>query len=319
MGIIPQRYNLMNFRRIVFNPSIVFGEVTRYAQRINTRYYEWSDRSKMGLTVMNQDWDNLLILDACRYDAFKNEYKSHGELQMTQSLGTSSWEFMRKNFVGNKFHNTIYVTANPYTSKLDNDVFYRVYPLFQTCWDEELRTVPPDVAAKRARQALTNHPNKRLIVHFMQPHTPFIGELGEKIPHREDTSTADRMERSPDDTRDIWTNLQYGLVNIEIETVWEAYVENLQIVLEEVEELIEDIDGKTVITADHGELFGERLFPIPVRGYGHPEGIHVSKLKEIPWLEIKTEPRREITEGEPKEFHTDEETVEDRLVALGYK
>lgn len=266
-----------------------------------------------------KEWDNLLILDACRFDVFEKESSMDGELSVAISQGTSSWEFMLNNFVGNEYHDTVYVTANPYASRLEDDVFYRVYPLFQTHWDENLRTVPPDTVANQARQALAEHPNKRLIVHFMQPHAPYIGKLRKKIPHRGNTRAADRMERAPDDTRDIWTNLKYGLEDVDVETVRNAYIENLQIVLEEIEELVLDIDGKTVITADHGELFGERLFPIPVSGYGHPEGIHVSKLKKVPWLEIETGSRREITEGEPERFSTDEEIVENRLLALGYK
>jgi len=41
--------------------------------------------------------------------------------------------------------------------------------------------------------------------------------------------------------------------------VWEAYNENLDIVLTEIEALLDELDGKSVITADHGNLVGERL------------------------------------------------------------
>jgi hypothetical protein len=38
--------------------------------------------------------------------------------------------------------------------------------------------------------------------------------------------------------------------------VWEAYLDNLRYVLDNIEELLQNVDGKVVISADHGELFG---------------------------------------------------------------
>jgi len=269
--------------------------------------------------VIANDWDNLLILDACRFDAFRSECSIAGELSYVASQATSSWEFIRENFTDKRLHDTVYITANPYVSKLPDNTFFRVYPLFQTEWDENARTVLPGAVADMTRTVIDKHPDKRLIAHFMQPHTPYVGELGDKIPHRADTRTTDRVKRSPEETRDIWTNLQYGLEDVDVETVWRAYIESLRIVLDEAEELIEDITGKTVITSDHGELFGERLSPIPVRGYGHSSDIHISALKKVPWFETEAETRREVTDGKPEDFHTDEDVVDKRLVDLGYK
>jgi len=48
-------------------------------------------------------------------------------------------------------------------------------------WDEEYKTILPGDIAAAAHDAYETCPNKRLIVHFMQPHVPFIGDLGREI------------------------------------------------------------------------------------------------------------------------------------------
>ena len=56
--------------------------------------------------------------------------------------------------------------------------------------------------------------------------------------------------------------------------------------------LIESLDGKTVVTSDHGNLFGRRLWPIPLQKYGHPPGLRFPELIEVPWHETPFENRR---------------------------
>ena len=35
-------------------------------------------RANDGQYVVNEEWDNLIILDACRYDTFAGSYRTHG-------------------------------------------------------------------------------------------------------------------------------------------------------------------------------------------------------------------------------------------------
>ena len=60
------------------------------------------------------------------------------------------------------------------------------------------------------------------------------------------------------------------------------YEDNLRIVLKSISNLIDDLDGKTVITSDHGEAFGEQGI------WEHPLETHIPVLIEVPWLEVKT-------------------------------
>lgn len=68
--------------------------------------------------------------------------------------------------------------------------------------------------------------------------------------------------------KDIWQSLRYGLV--EYDDVWQGYRRNFKYALEAAQPLLETLEGRTVLTSDHGNLLGERSFPIPVRLYGHP-------------------------------------------------
>ena len=88
-----------------------------------------------------------------------------------------------------------------------------------------------------------------------------------------------------------------------------------------VERVIENVRGKCVVTSDHGQMFGERLFPIPVRAYGHPLGLYSEELVKVPWHIFEDGSRREIT-AEKRSGTTDAETNEElareRLRDLGY-
>jgi hypothetical protein len=78
-----------------------------------------------------------------------------------------------------------------------------------------------------------------------------------------------------------------------------------------------------VITADHGNLVGERLGPIPTRRkYGHPYGVHTEELVVVPWFVVEGETRREMRADSPVESDGEsvsDEELEDRLEALGYR
>jgi hypothetical protein len=309
------RYTLENFVAALHNPRIFLGEIYRFGVEFNIAYYRRT-HSERGVHVIEEDWDNLIILDACRFDMFEEQNCISGDLQYRRSLGSESWEFLRANFVGEKFHDTIYVTANPHSPKLPDGTFHAVINLLDDGWNAEQRTVLPETVVEATRRAAEQYPNKRLIVHFMQPHFPFIGAIGQRLEHGgiEEPSAKD----DGDSKRHVWGSLGHG--RIQKAHVWEAYRENLDIVLTHVEALLESLPGKSVVTSDHGNLVGERTSPLPVRGYGHPRGLDAPELRTVPWLVVNGADRRSIaTEPPVGETSPDERVVEDRLEALGYR
>ena len=98
------------------------------------------------------------------------------------------------------------------------------------------------------------------------------------------------------------------------------YEENTKVVLKESGKLIKELQGKTVITSDHGEMLGERSFPLPIKQFGHPAGIYVTELVNVPWL-IISEGQRKITKGGSLNENevTVNSDVEKHLENLGYK
>lgn len=300
--------------------SVVAKKSLQYIPiEVNNVFYRLQHQSPT--KVMDEDWDNLIILDACRFDLFKDVCDLKGNLAHRISLGSTSEEFLERNFTGGEHFDTVYVNANPYVSYLDlnKNTFHAVIDLLDK-WDDELQTVPPEVVAKAATDAHESFPNKRLIVHFMQPHTPFIGDVGREI---EAAGWDPDQESGNLEGANIWQRLrnQSDSESPGLDTVWKAYEENLEIALEHVHELLLDLDGDSVITSDHGNMVGERLSPIPSKKiYGHPLGVYHPNLVKVPWFRVEGDARRTIEKEPPvREENIDTSLTEERLEALGYK
>lgn len=309
-------YTLENLRRAIHNPALFGREALRLASlplhRGYGRYLDY--RYDDGVDVMEEDWDNLLILDACRYDYFKDINTIDAELEKRISRGKNSWEFLRKNFVGRELHDSVYVTANPFSTDIDEGTFHDINHLHMNRWDDEIGTVQPEDVVKAAVKAHERYPNKRLIVHFMQPHRPYIGAMADSLRERINL----RGYGHHDEGIQIWGAVKQQ--DISVEEIRTAYEESLELVLKSGEILLDELDGRSVVTADHGEMLGERMLPITTRVWGHMEGFTTPKLREVPWLTIQSETKREVTADEPvAQSAFDEDTVSERLAALGYR
>lgn len=254
-----------------------------------------------GEYIMEKDWDNLLILDACRLDLYQEV--ANPDSESIRSRGAATPEWVIENFEGESFPETVYVTANPYVSIVTDDKFHARYDLWEEVWDDEARTVLPEDVADRTREIAEEHPNKRLIVHFMQPHQPFVGSDLPGSFWNVDEHPWDAMKNeSVDEIR-----------------VLEAYADNLRLVYPVAKELGLELSGKSVITSDHGNMHGERVKPFPIKEYGHRRSIHTPENIQVPWDELSFKIRKEITEGEITEGETTTNAdVTDRLADLGY-
>lgn len=311
-----RKYTLEHGITALKNPKTLLGEVRALGLKLNAFYHNQFVAND-GIKVVDEDWDTLVILDGCRYDLFAEVNDLDGDLSSVRSRGSSSVGFLTENFGSGYFHDLVYVSANPYTYKLDADHFHRIVDLLQTEWDRQAETVMPENVVERTLEIHAEHPHKRLIVHFMQPHYPFIGERGADIDHRGYKNKHDDQGYN-ESKYTVWGRLQYNLGDLSEDVVWAAYRENLEIVLKHVETLIEKLEGKTVITADHGNLIGERLYPVPVKGYGHPGGIRIEELVRVPWLELNYESRRDIVAEPPVGDPENAEADIKKLRALGY-
>lgn len=278
---------------------------------------------KNGTPIMEEDWDNLIILDACRYDMFEEINIFNGKLEFRISNGASTSEFLKKNFGGGKFKDTVYVSANPQVNLHVPDSFLDIVPVWKDGWCKEFGTVLPETVVEYVQRINEKYPDKRLIVHFLQPHYPFISESSRKrIGNHRGVVIARNLllgkEEVEVEVPSVWDLLEKG--ELDKKTVWNAYRDNLEVVLPSVSELITNLRGKTVITSDHGNLLGEIVFPFPVRMYGHPSGIYTKHLVKVPWLIVDNGQRKKITECEKIKTAGDSEEsdIEQKLKSLGY-
>jgi len=272
--------------------------------------------------ITDEDWDTLLLLDACRYDEFVQTSELPGETGVRYSIAPRTPEFLDKTFSDGTYHDIVYVTANPHVhQQLNKEQFHAVYNVWDTHWNEVLKSVHPNAVIEVTRMALDTYPNKRIIAHFMQPHLPFIGEWArEHIGIYGGYEHAQQSAGGKDSVE--WETDPYALASIgevSIPNIRRAYKENLQVALDAVSPLIEEISGKTVITADHGELLGDAAWPYPWREYGHPD-LESRKSLEVPWHICPHETRRTIISDRPEMSATPDEIdeIEEKLNDLGY-
>jgi hypothetical protein len=295
--------------RGIKQPHKIAREINRICHTRGGKYRQ----NPRGINFLEEDWDNLIILDACRHDTFREYSDLPGRLETKYSLGGSTKEFIRANFKNKKLHDVVYLGANVWFLKLKDIINSEIHHFvdlqngdYDVEWvDEKLQVVTPETVTRHAKRLHDEYPNKRLIIHYLQPHHPFIGPTGTKYLSHQSRSLSKVIQAAD------------GKVTREI--VWKAYVENLELVLEEVEELLPNLKGQSVITADHGEMIGDRHSFIPIRDYGHPEGIYNEVTVKVPWNVIDSAERKEIIPEKPtQDNQMDEDIIDERLEDLGY-
>lgn len=200
----------------------------------------------------------------------------------------------------------MYVSANAQASTrvIDPSRFHHFEEVFSYGWDDEIPTVPDDkgtvpadVVTDVALDLHRQYPDKRLVVHYIQPHNPFVDLAGE----------------IPDEVGLAYGKLRAGEVSLE--TVEAAEQVNTEYVIEEVERLVEHVSGTVSITADHGNGWGEDGV------YGHPNGGYVPATLEVPWIEVDGDgepPPDSVFEARPTDRDR-EYDLDQQLSDLGYR
>lgn len=228
--------------------------------------------------VFEKNWDNLLILDACRHDLYE-EVEGGTDYRITKA--SNSPGFITQNFSEGDFSDVVYVTGNPFFSeskfegltggRKPDEVFHEVFHTYMTDWDEEENTVLPGPLIRDAKTARNLFPEKRIVVHFMQPHYPFVNSNLTKDGIRPDLD-------SEKEGKSVWQEAERG--EYSDEELWRGYRENLEFIIGDISDFSGQLEGRTVITSDHGNLVGEEDF------YGHNFDTSLVPLRKVPWLKL---------------------------------
>ena len=261
--------------------------------------------------IYDSDWDVAIILDAARPDYLEQLSYEYAflpkDISSTWSVGSHSRGWMENTFWREETGETGYVSANPHTDEYaDEDEFYFIDEVWRDGWDDDLNTVPAEAITNRTIGAHRETDAQRLLVHYMQPHFPSVSSPfgdGWGLPASHELNG---------DGKTVWDLLEEG--ELSLEEVITAYIKNFRYVLDEVAILLENVDAETVIiTADHGQAFGEW------GDYGHP-GVANPYLHRVPWVTISASDtkRRNGSEFSASSKNVDAD-VESRLEDLGYK
>ena len=310
--------SLVNFMRSLL--SFIFVILAGRIKKISRK----PDRQ-----ICDCDWDNLIIFDSCRYDQFCNVVPDYVDTELRITRGSNTVEFLFENFDNVACPDTVYITANAQYLRLlrdgrINNTFHDVIYIGDE-WDQNLQTVHPTAVVRRALEVSRIYPNKRLIIHFVQPHYPFIGHKATQI-KREFGKSLGRISTLEDDGKIVDSKtthfpgytqaLDAGIAPDEIKL---AYRESIDIVFSQSEKLISQLQGKSVITADHGEHLGERPIPFSRPLWGHPPGLFTEALRFVPWAVFNTETRKEVDcRGEQDGLILNIRDIDDHLSHLGY-
>ena len=313
--------------------------------------YELDGKTK---NVLEEDWDYLIILDACRFDFFKDLYRNYLDGDLKKAISPATTTMMWLNRVFKDFYEDIvYVSANPYiNSKIEvrdqygfkfdgKKHFFKVADVWKFGWDKQLGTVPPNSVNDAIFKIKGNYKNKRFILHYMQPHEPYISTdyiryiKEEYIKRREEESNRRFNGKTEVPIKKAIRKIRYFAgktisKSFGVEVAWKitklvqgspasqpisiyseegmkglrnAYRENLRCVLESVAVLLENISGNILVTADHGEYLGEH------GKYGHGLVPRYPPIIEVPWLIIE--------ENKPKQKKViEKEIIKERIKGL---
>jgi len=244
-------------------------------------------RGREGFKVIDADWDYLIVLDACRFDVFKEVNNIEGVLKPKRSLGSVTTDWVKNNFRGNS-EEIIYISGNPFVSDHEfdgfraSDHFSKVVNVWKTDWDKDLETIPPEKITEAALREVERNPNKRMIIHYMQPHGPWIGDTNlsckEQVKSNRSTINPFNNDEYFSLVKRVREELVFG--GLSLKKFKRAYRDNLIHVLDDIEKLINSLDGKVVVTSDHGTLHGEWGL------YFHSRFIRFKQLIVVPWLEV---------------------------------
>jgi hypothetical protein len=261
-----------------------------------------------GYRPQDDEWDVLIVIDACRFDLFEEVVADHeiaeklDTVESVYSCATMTQEWVERTLdaAPDSYLEELFVVAGTghIDAHCDTNRFGGYAPLWEYSHREKL-TALPNLLTNETIRAHRQNNSDRLYAHYVQPHAPFLHCVG-KYNEQEGGKTA------------VWRELKRG--NVTKSEVWDDYAQNLRTVLDHVVTVIENVEGKIVITSDHGNLLGEYGV------YGHPPYLLVPALKRVPYAVAQGERGDDYEIKDIEEFEGYERaSMEDHLQNLGYK
>jgi len=245
------------------------------------------------------DWKYLIVLDACRYDVFADicrERGWHAPLKVDTRCHCTAWWYRK--YWSRQDTDVHLISANPvpfhkdmgwdawrkFKSAIWADPAGRKGAWANVTWDNNGKGNIFDPRLALRIFEITKQPGERYLIHLMPPHLPWLGKRGRAL--------MERLDLRVDSSRDIYAGIQKHGRAGNWDEVRACYKENVEYALDALTRQWHlFIDGKTVITSDHGELTGD-ISPKDGQGvYHHSHNINLHDLwmiqRTVPWFEIE--------------------------------
>jgi len=271
--------------------------------------------------IYGDSWDILIIIDACRYDIFKEIYREFfpkmGKLQLAESPATWTGSWFAEIFYGEILKDTVFVSSHKWiNSKGPSDeqvrifserlkygkmmrdldatkIFKDIVDVWEFGYDEEIRSISPEIMTDETIKAIENYPDSRVISKYYQIHDPYLYH-SDDLPAKVKKISFENFQnfigtvisdeilcKLREMTGRLPVNaLSYYYLKYGKEGVIKGYTEDLKIILTLLKRIVDKYpDKKIVITSDHGERLGEG------GDFGH-SGQRDKVIIEVPWFEI---------------------------------
>lgn len=292
----------------------VIGGVTKTSQgakRLLTKQAIQTENGLRSTNIYDRAWDVLVLLDCATREMMeevREDYSFIGDVGEHFSPGTASAQWMRTTFTeeyADEMARTLHVTGNTSSEvELNPADFRHLEEVWRDGWDEELKTIPAREVTDRAIHYYREMQPERTILHYMQPHAPFV-----RTPEVETGFITPQGVKGGMNLYEAHHEAGYTANEL-----WDAHIENLHYVLEDIETLLSSIDAeRVVLSSDHGQAFGENGV------WGHPESVRVDAVRKVPWcVTSATDTGEYELEFDPADTRGDELTTKEKLRHLGY-
>jgi len=229
--------------------------------------------------IENNQWDVMIVLDACRYDEFvecikKSDIIGNYMKVDSQALHTAMW--YEKNW---KMENDVNLISGHGILWLEEfSIFKRFKNPYGFFNNERKKWIYPGFNFSKLLEYQIKYPGMKTLVHIIPPHLPFLGKMGHEFMKELDVINPHTTEGHGN--MNAYNRItQYGRIH-----GWDrprkCYMENILFAIIWIEKFIDRMKGQVIITADHGELLGEGGI------YGH-DNSHGDILRSVPWFEVK--------------------------------
>jgi hypothetical protein len=307
---------MLNLKSIEIIRDAIIRRWARIQYEIKTMF-EPKQKPKILDFIKNEKFA-LIILDSCRYDIFSEEVEEflEGDLEHVYTHKTYTIQYFKETWDGSH-QDLTYFTGLPaptdYAFKQKGIDFTpsrhigQFVHLWDDCENKELGAVPPEFITSKVLKNKTPH----MIIHYVQPHAPYIGDY-----RLRDNNNQDFEENTNEIYEKIGRHSKKDKVISDSE-LRRAYRSNLQRVLKAVRQLVINLDRPIIITADHGEMLGEK------GRYIHGGLPTEDKLCKLPWFKIDSsmlgnEDGTDTVDRDIMNDNFNDQDVHEQLEDLGY-